>query len=58
METIWKILSFGLYSVFAKKRTLKQESRKLKYRKDGSVKKEIERTTEYEEGEKDPESVG
>ena len=51
---IWKkILSFGLYSLFAKKRSLKQQTEKIKYRSDGSVKKQVSRTTDYEEDEKD-----
>lgn len=53
METVLKILTFGLYSLFAKKRSLKQETEKIKYRSDGSVKKQVSRTTEYEEDEKD-----
>lgn len=53
METVLKILTFGLYSLFAKRRTLKQETEKIKYRSDGSVKKQVSRTTDYDEGEKD-----
>lgn len=53
METVLKILTFGLYSLFAKKRSLKQDTKKTKYRSDGSVKKQVSRSTEYEEDEKD-----
>lgn len=53
METVLKILTFGLYSLFAKKRSLRQESEKVKYRSDGSLKKKVSRTTNYEEDEKD-----
>lgn len=53
METILKILTFGIYSLFAKKRSLKQETKKVKYRSDGTLKKEVSRSTDYEEDEKD-----
>lgn len=51
METILKILTFGLYGLFVKKRSLKQTTSKEKYREDGSLKKRVERSTEYEEDE-------
>lgn len=51
METVLKILTFGLYGLFSKKRKLKQTTKKVKYRDDGTVKKDIERSTEYEEDE-------
>lgn len=51
METILKILTFGLYGLFSKKRKLDQSTIKEKYRTDGTLKKRVERSTSYEEDE-------
>lgn len=47
-ETIFKILTLGLYALFSKGRKVKQSTQKVKYRDDGSVKKSIKRDTEYD----------
>lgn len=51
METFLKIITLGLYGLFAKKRGLKQSVKKTKFRDDGTVKKTVERDTEYSEDE-------
>lgn len=51
MDIVLKILTLGLYGLFTKKRSLKQSVTKVKYREDGSVKKKIERDTEYDSDE-------
>lgn len=49
MKTILNILTLGLYSLLSKKKSLDQTVKKKKYRDDGTLKKEIERTTTYNE---------
>lgn len=51
MDIILKIITFGLYGLFSKSRKLKQKVTKVKYNDDGSVKKKIDRSTEFDEGE-------
>lgn len=50
-EIILSILTLGIYPLVSKGRTLKQSLEKTKYRKDGSIKKHIDRDTEYSEDE-------
>lgn len=50
-EIILSILTLGIYPIVSKGRTLKQSVEKTKYRKNGSIKKHIERDTEYSEDE-------
>ena len=50
-EIILSILTLGIYPLVSKGRTLKQSVEKTKYRKDGSIKKHIDRDTEYSEDE-------
>ena len=50
-EIILSILTLGIYPIVSKSRTLKQSVEKTKYRKDGSIKKHIDRDTEYSEDE-------
>lgn len=49
MKTILNILTLGLYSLLSKKRQLRQTVEKVKYRTDGTIKKEVTRETEYSE---------
>lgn len=49
METILKILTLGLYGLFSKSKRLEQKTSKVKYRIDGTVKKKIDRETNYGE---------
>lgn len=51
MDTLLKIITFGLYGLFAKKRSLKQKTEKTKYRQDGTIKKQVNRETDYAEEE-------
>lgn len=50
-DIILSILTLGIYPLVSKGRTLKQSVEKTKYRKDGSIKKHIDRDTEYSEDE-------
>lgn len=50
-EIILSILTLGIYPIVSKARRLTQSVEKTKYRKDGSVKKHIDRDTEYSEDE-------
>lgn len=50
-EIILSILTLGIYPLVSKGRTLKQSVEKTKYRKDGTIKKHIDRDTEYAENE-------
>lgn len=47
MKTIFNILTLGLYSLLSKKRQLRQTVEKVKYRTDGTIKKEVTRETDY-----------
>lgn len=47
METILKILTLGLYGLFVKSRNGKSAVKKTVYRKDGILKKMVEREVEY-----------
>lgn len=51
METFLKIITLGLYGLFSKKRSLNQKTEKVKYREDGTIKKQINRETCYDEDE-------
>lgn len=51
METFLKIITLGLYGLFSKKRSLNQKTEKVKYREDGTIKKQVNRETNYEEDE-------
>lgn len=51
MDLVLKIITFGLYGLFSKSRKLKQKVTKVKYDEDGSIKKKIDRVTEFDEGE-------
>lgn len=51
MEIILKILTLGIYGLFSKRKSLDQSVQKKKYRKDGTLKKEVVRDTNYDEGE-------
>lgn len=48
-DIILSILTLGIYPLVSKGRTLKQRVKKDKYRKNGTVKKHIDRETEYSE---------
>lgn len=50
-DIILSILTLGIYPLVSKGRTLKQSVEKTKYRKDGTIKKHIDRDTEYTEDE-------
>lgn len=50
-DIILSILTLGIYPLVSKGRTLKQSVEKTKYRKDGTVKKHIDRDIEYTEDE-------
>lgn len=50
-DIILSILTLGIYPLVSKGRTLKQSVEKTKYRKDGSIKKQVDRDTEYSEDE-------
>lgn len=50
-EIILSILTLGIYPLVSKGRRLTQSVDKTKYRKDGSIKKHINRDTEYSEDE-------
>lgn len=50
-DIILSILTLGIYPLVSKGRTLKQSVEKTKYRKDGTIKKHIDRDTEYSEDE-------
>lgn len=47
METILKILTLGLYGLFVKSRNGKTSVTKTVYRKDGVLKKVVDREVEY-----------
>lgn len=51
MDIIFKILTFGIYGLFSKRRSLKQSVEKKLYRKDGTLRKDVVRDTDYDEGE-------
>lgn len=50
-DIILSILTLGVYPLVSKGRTLKQSVEKTKYRKDGTVKKHVDRDTDYFEEE-------
>lgn len=50
-EIILSILTLGIYPLVSKGRRLTQSVKKTKYRKDGSIKKHIDRDTDYSEDE-------
>lgn len=50
-EIILSILTLGIYPLVSKGRKLKQSVEKTKYHKDGTVKKHVDRDTEYSEDE-------
>lgn len=50
MKTILNILTLGLYSFFSKKKDYSIEKNTKKYRKDGTLKKEVTLDADYSEG--------
>lgn len=50
-DIILSILTLGIYPIVSKSRSLKQSVEKTKYRKDGTIKKHIDRDSEYSEDE-------
>lgn len=51
MDIILKILTLGIYGLFSKRKTLDQSVEKKVYRKNGTLRKEVVRDTNYDEGE-------